>query len=92
METFQFSWAGQAIAAGPFAYILCDHLEALPTDYLSMAEDHQDVLRAMMEGPEAAARATRNHIEEWLNHSRRALQQTAAKADQPSFTEATRVL
>lgn len=83
--------AGQAIAAGPFAYILCDHLEALPTDYLSMAEDHQDVLRAMVEGPDAAARLTRTHIEEWLNHSRRALQQVTAKADQPELMEATRV-
>src|SRR5664280_3601148 len=55
--------ASQAIAAGPFAYILCDHLEALPTDYLSMAEDHEDVLQAIVEGPEAAARVTREHIE-----------------------------
>lgn len=84
--------AAQAIAAGPFAYILCDHLEALPTDYLSMAEDHQDVLRAMIEGPEAAARVTRAHIEEWLNHSRHALQNAAARADRPDLPEATRVL
>ncbi len=65
--------AGQAIAAAPFAYILCDHLEALPTDYLAMAEDHQDVVRAMIDGPEAAADVTRKYVQEWLNHSRRAL-------------------
>jgi hypothetical protein len=65
--------ASQAIAAAPLAYILCDHLEALPTDYLSMAEDHQEVLLAMVEGPEVAARVTRHYIEHWLNHSRRAL-------------------
>src|ERR1035438_2125945 len=83
--------ASQAIAAGPFAYILCDHLEALPTDYLSMAEDHEDVLQAIMEGPEAAARITRGHIEHWLNHSRRALEQVAAKAGPPDMLEATRI-
>jgi DNA-binding GntR family transcriptional regulator len=83
--------ASQAIAAGPFAYILCDHLEALPTDYLSMAEDHEDVLQAIMEGPEAAARITRSHIEHWLNHSRRALEQVAAKAGPPDMLEATRI-
>src|ERR1035438_7499341 len=82
--------ASQAIAAGPFAYILCDHLEALPTDYLSMAEDHEDVLLAIMEGPEAAARITRNHIEQWLNHSRRALQHVAAQAGSPDMLEAAR--
>uniref|UniRef100_Q02B97 Transcriptional regulator, GntR family n=1 Tax=Solibacter usitatus (strain Ellin6076) TaxID=234267 RepID=Q02B97_SOLUE len=70
--------AGQAIAAAPFAYILCDHLEALPTDYLAMAEDHQEVLTAIAEGPEAAARVTRHFLEEWLNHSRRALREVSA--------------
>jgi DNA-binding GntR family transcriptional regulator len=69
--------AAQAIAAAPFAYILCDHLEALPTDYVAMAEDHQDMLRAMAEGPETAAAVTRQHIEEWLSHSRRALEAVA---------------
>lgn len=71
--------AGQAIAAAPFAYILCDHLEALPTDYLAMAEDHQEVLTAIAEGPEAATRVTRHFLEEWLNHSRRALQDASVK-------------
>ncbi|HYZ86177.1 MAG TPA: GntR family transcriptional regulator [Bryobacteraceae bacterium] len=65
--------AGNAIAAAPFAYVLCDHLEALPTDYLSLAEDHQDVIRAMQEGPDEAARVTLHYISEWLHHSRRAL-------------------
>jgi DNA-binding GntR family transcriptional regulator len=83
--------ASQAIAAGPFAYILCDHLEALPTDYLSMAEDHQDVLRAMVEGPEVAANVTRSHIQEWLNHSRRALQQASPKADQSHLIGTNRI-
>jgi DNA-binding GntR family transcriptional regulator len=84
--------ASQAIAAAPFAYILCDHLEALPTDYVAMAEDHQDVLTAMAEGPVTAARVTRRHIEKWLDHSRRALQQAGTKTGQPGFVGATRVL
>ena len=69
--------ASQAIAAAPFAYILCDHLEALPTDYLSMAEDHQDVIRAMEAGPGEAVRVTRRMIAQWLDHSRRALESAA---------------
>ena len=38
-----FIQACQAIAAAPFAYILCDHPAALPTDYLALAEDHQEL-------------------------------------------------
>lgn len=75
--------AAQAIAAAPFAYILCDHLEALPTDYLAMAEDHQEVVLAIAEGSETAARVTRRHIEQWLDHSRRALQQGGAREQPP---------
>lgn len=72
--------AGHAIAAAPFAYILCDHLEALPTDYLEMAEDHQDMILAMEEGPEKAVRVTQGLIAQWLDHSRRALDSAAAQA------------
>jgi DNA-binding GntR family transcriptional regulator len=65
--------ACQAIAAAPFAYILCNHLEALPTDYLALAEDHQDLIEAMAEGPVAAARLTHERILQWRDHSLRAL-------------------
>lgn len=97
-EVYRFSGnpyllqASQAIAAAPFAYILCDHLEALPTDYLAMAEDHQDVLTAISEGPEAAAQVTRHHIELWLDHSRRALPGVAAKSSPSDLLETTRTL
>lgn len=70
--------AAQAIAAAPFAYIFCDHLETLPTDYISMAEDHQTIVAAIEQGPVAAARVTRQYIEQWLEHSRRALKAAAA--------------
>jgi DNA-binding GntR family transcriptional regulator len=69
--------ACQAIAAAPFAYVLCDHLEALPTDYLALAEDHHELIVAMEEGPETAARTTRNRIECWLEHSLHALEPVA---------------
>jgi DNA-binding GntR family transcriptional regulator len=65
--------ACQAIAAAPFAYILCNHLEALPTDYPSLAEDHQFMMDAMEEGPETANRVTRERILQWRDHSLRAL-------------------
>jgi DNA-binding GntR family transcriptional regulator len=72
--------AGQAIAAAPFAYILCDHLQELPTDYLALAEDHHDMILAMQDGPDAAVRVTRRLIDQWLDHSRRALASVAAQA------------
>jgi DNA-binding GntR family transcriptional regulator len=65
--------ACQAMAAAPFAYILCDHLEALPTDYLSLAEDHQDLILAMEESPAEAARVMRRRIAECRDLSIRAL-------------------
>jgi DNA-binding GntR family transcriptional regulator len=83
--------ASQAIAAAPLAYILCDHVEAVPEDFLAMAEDHQDIVLAMAEGPETAARVTLKIIQASLNHSRRALRGGAA-GDRPSdLVEATRV-
>lgn len=65
--------AAEAIAAAPFAYVLCDHLEALPTDYMSLAEDHRQIVDAIAQGPEEAARVSRIRIDQWLEHSRRAL-------------------
>jgi DNA-binding GntR family transcriptional regulator len=72
--------ACQAIAAAPFAYILCEHLEALPTDYPALAEDHQELIDAMESGPEAAARETRSRIEGWLKLSLRVLEPDGAPA------------
>lgn len=65
--------ACQAIAAAPFAYILCDGLKPLPTDYLALAEDHQDIVLALAESPETAARETRQRMAEWRLHSLKAL-------------------
>jgi hypothetical protein len=72
------SQACQAIAVAPFAYILCDGLHTLPADYLALAEDHQDMILAMKEGPETAAQVTRKRIEDWLNYSLRALQSASS--------------
>jgi DNA-binding GntR family transcriptional regulator len=74
--------AAEAIAAAPFAYVLCGRLEALPTDYAALAEDHQEIVTAMARGPEEAARATRVRIQQWLDHSRRALRD-AGGAERP---------
>lgn len=62
--------AGQAIAAAPFAYILCGRLQPLPADdYPSMAEEHYDMIAAMRAGPETAVRVTRERILKWHQHS-----------------------
>jgi DNA-binding GntR family transcriptional regulator len=71
--------ASQAIAAAPFVYILCGHLGALPTDYLALAEDHEDIILALEQGPEAAARITRSRIQDWRLHSLRALDSAAGE-------------
>lgn len=65
--------ACQAIAAAPFAYMLCDCRAALPTDYSSLAEDHRQIIGALQEGPDAAARVVRERIEVWRRHSADAL-------------------
>lgn len=66
--------ASQAIAAAPFAYILCDCPSALPTDYRSLAEDHQAVIEALVQGPKTAERTVRERIAAWSMHSVRALE------------------
>ncbi len=53
--------ACQAIAAAPFAYILCEGLKPLPVDYLALAEDHQE-LSCAEEGPEAARHRTNRRV------------------------------
>jgi DNA-binding GntR family transcriptional regulator len=92
------SRACQAIASAPFAYILCDHLDWLPTDYLMVAEDHQAIIQAMEYGPETAVNVTRERITEWLRHSLRALERDARVPaatqvkEQPSRTQAGGIL
>ena len=61
--------ACQAIAVAPFAYILCGTPSALPTDYASLAEDHQQVIDALCTGPETAERTVRARIADWRLHS-----------------------
>ena len=61
--------ASQAIAAAPFAYVLCDCLEHLPSDYLSLANDHLEVIEAILAGPEKAAEVVQNKIDLWLGWS-----------------------
>jgi DNA-binding GntR family transcriptional regulator len=72
-----FVQACQAIAAAPFAYILCDCEAALPTNYSSLAEDHDEMLVALQQGPEVAYRVARERIEIWRLHSANALQAAA---------------
>ena len=66
--------ACQAIAVAPFAYILCGTPSALPTDYASLAEDHQQVIDALCAGPETAERTVRARIADWRLHSVRVLE------------------
>lgn len=57
--------ACQAVAAAPFAYILCSRPQLLPTDYRRLADDHQEVLDALLEGPEAALRVSPVKLDVW---------------------------
>lgn len=59
--------AGQAIAAVPFFYILCDSLHRLPSDdYRMMTEEHRELIEAIGQGPDAAGRLTRELVLKWL--------------------------
>ena len=59
--------AGQAIAAVPFAYIMCDSLRALPSDnFALMTGEHRAQIEAFARGPEVAEQQTREYILKWL--------------------------
>ncbi len=66
--------ACEAIAAAPFAYLLCDSADTLPTDYVSLAESHREVIQAIEKGPDAAEQIVRARITVWRDHSLRALE------------------
>jgi DNA-binding GntR family transcriptional regulator len=70
--------ACQAIAAAPFAYILCGGAKGLPVDYHSLAEDHQLIITELKKGPDDAAQTTRERIEAWRLHSVHALNAAGA--------------
>jgi len=85
--------ACEAIAAAPFAYILCDSSAALPTDYVALAESHRAVVEALERGPDEAEMVVRNRIVEWRQHSVRALESQGPAAlplaRESAATEAT---
>lgn len=62
--------ACQAVAAAPFAYILCDRPKPLPTDYMEIAEDHEEVIQAVLEGPQKALRVSQAKVSKWLTWQR----------------------
>lgn len=69
--------ACQAIAAAPFAYILCGGAKGLPADYQALAEDHHLIVTELQKGPDAAAQTARERIEAWRLHSVHALNSAA---------------
>ncbi len=62
--------ACQAVASAPFAYILCDQPKPLPADYREIAEDHEEVVQALIQGPEKALRVTQGKVSRWLKWQR----------------------
>jgi len=62
--------ACRAIASAPFAYILCDRPKPLPTDYSKIAQDHEDIIQALLQGPEQAFQITHTKVGKWLKWQR----------------------
>lgn len=81
--------ACQAIAAAPFAYILCDCHEPLPTDYVALANDHQEIIRVLKAGPAPAAEFMRQKITVWRGWSMRALERQASRSGGTTTAENT---
>jgi len=79
--------ACQAIAAAPFAYILCDCHEPLPTDYVSLANDHLEIINALKVGPQPAAEFMRQKITIWRGWSMRALEKRTSRPEGTTQTE-----
>ena len=71
--------ACQAIAAAPFAYILCDCHEPLPTDYVSLANEHQEIINALRAGPQPAGKFMRQKITRWRELSMQALERRISR-------------
>jgi DNA-binding GntR family transcriptional regulator len=71
--------ACQAIAAAPFAYILCDCHEPLPTDYVSLANEHQEIINALKAGPQPAGEFMRQKITIWRELSMQALERRISR-------------
>lgn len=67
--------AAQAVSAAPFAYVLSSSLVPLPADYSSLAEDHQQVVEAILAGPDEAERHVSEMVQKWFGLSARALEQ-----------------
>ena len=76
--------ACNAIAAAPFAYLLCGTAEKLRTDYSALAEDHQAIVDALRTGPDTTERVMREMVEHWLQHSINALPESAVMSGGPA--------
>lgn len=81
--------ACQAIAAAPFAYILCDCHEPLPTDYVALANDHREIIRVLKAGPQPAAEFMRQKITTWRGWSMRALERQTSRSGGSTTPENT---
>ncbi|MEX2302164.1 MAG: GntR family transcriptional regulator [Bryobacterales bacterium] len=79
--------ACQAIAAAPFAYILCNCHEPLPTDYVALANDHQEIINVLKAGPQPAGEFMRQKIATWRGWSIRALERQAQRLGGTSTAE-----
>lgn len=84
--------ACQAIAAAPFAYILCNCHEPLPTDYVALANDHREIIRVLKAGPQPAAEFMRQKIATWRGWSMGALERQALRSGGTTTTESTEPL
>ncbi|MEW5977747.1 MAG: GntR family transcriptional regulator [Acidobacteriota bacterium] len=58
--------ACQAIAAAPFAYLLSGHLELMPVNYLQVADDHEEIIEALLEGESKAIDVIGRKMKRWL--------------------------
>lgn len=61
--------ASQAISAAPFAYILCSQPHPLPIDYSVLAQEHQQIIEAIVTGPECAEQFMREKVGRWFDLS-----------------------
>jgi len=61
--------ASQAISAAPFAYILCSEPRPLATDYSALAREHEQIVEAIVTGPECAEQLMREKVGRWFDLS-----------------------
>lgn len=78
--------ACQAVAAAPFAYVLSGSTELMPISYMEIADDHEEIIEALLKGEAKSAEVIMRKMKTWFKVQLEFLKDTlpTSKATQKS--------